>query len=80
MKLNWSQWAYGMWKSVVGGVAATGAAYLGTLVGNQVIKDIPVLSWKSLGFVIVFSSISNLFFYLQKAPAPEELQNPPTQP
>lgn len=80
MKLKWGQWFYGLWKAVVGGVAATGGAYLGSLVGNQVTKDIPVMNWQSLGFVIVFSSITNLFFYLQKAPAPDEESVTPPNP
>jgi hypothetical protein len=53
MKLKWNQWLYGMVKSVVGGVAATGGSYLGTL-------------------VLLFSSLTNLFFYLQKSPVPDE--------
>jgi hypothetical protein len=72
MKLKWDNWFYNLLKSVIGGVAATGGAYIGTLVGNQITADIPVMNWKSLGFVVLFSSLSNLFFYLQKSPVPEE--------
>jgi hypothetical protein len=72
MKLKWDNWFYNLVKSVIGGVAATGGAYIGTLVGNQITAEIPVMNWKSLGFVVLFSSLSNLFFYLQKSPVPEE--------
>ena len=72
MKLNWSHWFYSLGKTTIGGVAATGSAYIGTLVGNQITKDIPVMDWRSLGFVLLFSTITNLFFYLSKSPLPED--------
>jgi len=77
MKLKWDSWLYSMWKAVVGGVAATSGAYMATLVGNQITKEIPVMNWQSLGFIVAFSAVSNLFFYLQKAPAPEDVDAAP---
>ena len=72
MKLKWASWSYGLFKCVIGGAAATGSAYLGTLVGNQITAEIPVMNWRTMLFVIGTSSITNLFFYLSKSPLPEE--------
>ena len=62
-----------MGQAAIGGVAATGSAYLGTLIGNQLSVDIPVLSWKSLGFVLLSSAMTNLFFFLKQSPLPAEV-------
>ena len=73
MKLKWDKWFYSMGQAAIGGVAATGSAYLGTLIGNQLSVDIPVLSWKSLGFVLLSSAMTNLFFFLKQSPLPAEV-------
>lgn len=70
MKLKWDKWFYGLGQTTIGGVAATGSAYLGTLVGNQMTDKIPVMNWQSLGFVLVAATITNLFFFLKQSPLP----------
>lgn len=70
MKLKFDKWFYGMGQAVIGGCAATGSAYLGTLVGNQISTSIPVMNWQSLGFVLLSSAATNLFFYLKQSPLP----------
>ena len=64
-----------MGQAAIGGVAATGSAYLGTLIGNQIDVDVPVLQWQSLGFVLLASAITNLFFFLKQSPLPAEAGN-----
>ena len=70
MRLRWDKWLYGLGQTVIGGVAATGSAYIGTLIGNQVSASIPVMQWQSLGFVLVSATITNLFFFLKQSPMP----------
>jgi hypothetical protein len=72
MKLKWDKWFYALGQTTIGGAAATMSAWLGTLIGNQISKDIPVLDWKAMGFVLVFSIISNLFFFLKDSPLPKQ--------
>ena len=84
MKLKWDKWFYALGQTTIGGVAATGSAYLGTLIGNQITKDIPVLEWRSLGFVLLSSVLTNLFFFLKQSPLPQESDTqfttkPPTE-
>jgi hypothetical protein len=73
MKLKWDKWFYGLMQAVIGGGAAAGSSYIGTLVGNQISKDIPVMNWQSLGFVLLSASATNLFFYLKQSPLPQEI-------
>lgn len=80
MKLNWSHWLYTLLKTVIGGVAATGSAWLGTLVGNQVDGNIPVLQFNQLWSVLLSSSILNLFFFLKQSPLPEDEDAKKTSP
>lgn len=72
MKLDWSHWFYSLVKTTIGGVSATGGAYLGTLIGHEFTTTIPVMNWQSLGFVLLASTMTNLFFFLQKSPVPED--------
>lgn len=72
MKLKWDKWLYSMGQAVIGGVAAAGSSYLGTLLGNQISADIPVMNWKTLGFVLLASAATNLFFFLKASPLPQE--------
>ena len=72
MRLKWDKWFYGLGQAVIGGAAAAGSSYIGTLVGNQIIKDIPVMNWQSLGFVLLSASATNLFFFLKQSPLPVE--------
>lgn len=72
MKLKWNNWLYNLGKTTIGGVAATVTAYFGTLVGNQVDASIQALNWRQLGFVLLASTITNLFFYLKQSPLPED--------
>lgn len=74
MKLDWSHWLYTLGKTVIGGAAATVSAYLGTLVGNQMTADIQVLDWQQVGFVLLFSTIANLVFFLKQSPLPKDLE------
>ena len=78
MKLDWSHWFYSLVKTTIGGVAATGSAYLGTLVGHEFSSSIPVLNWQSLGFVLLSSTLTNLFFFLKQSPIPEDTDAKPT--
>lgn len=73
MKLKWDRWFYSLGQALIGGVAATGSAYLGTLIGNQIDTDVPVLQWQSLGFVLLASAVTNLFFFLKQSPLPAEV-------
>lgn len=73
MKLDWGHWLYSLGKTVIGGVAATVTAWLGTLAGNQITAEIKVLDWQQLGFILLFSTLTNLFFFLQKSPLPQDL-------
>lgn len=72
MKLNWKHWLYTLAKTVIGGVAASASAWLGTLIGNQVDNAIPVLQFNQLWSVLLSSTLLNLFFFLQRAPLPED--------
>ena len=72
MKLKWDKWFYGMGQAVIGGAAASASSYIGTLIGNQISKDIPVMNWQSLGFVLLSASATNLFFFLKQSPMPAE--------
>mgnify|MGYP000864621076 CR=1 FL=1 len=80
MKLNWSHWFYTLLKTVIGGVAATGSAWLGTLVGNQVDNAIPVLQFNQLWSVLLSSTLLNLFFFLKQSPLPEDDDAKPSPP
>jgi len=72
MKLNWSHWFYTLLKTVIGGAAATGSAWLGTLIGNQVDGAIPVLQFNQLWSVLFSSTLFNLLFFLKQSPLPED--------
>lgn len=74
MKLKWSHWLYTLGKTVIGGVASSGAAWLGTLVGNQVDQSIHVLQLNQLWSVLLSSSLLNLFFFLKQSPLPEDAE------
>lgn len=70
MKLKWDKWFYGMFQAIIGGAAASGSAYVAMLIGNQVTATIPVMNWQTLGFVLLTSSVTNLFFFLKQSPLP----------
>lgn len=72
MKLNWTHWIYTLLKTVIGGVAGTASAWLGTLIGNQVDGNIPVLQFNQLWSVLLSSTLLNLFFFLKQSPLPED--------
>lgn len=69
---NLKHWLYTLAKTVIGGVAATGSAWLGTVISAQVDHSIPILEWKQLGSVLVSSSLLNLFFFLKQSPLPDD--------
>ena len=73
MKLKWDRWFYALGQTVVGGVAAAGSAWLGTLVGSQITEHISPLDWKQFGIVILSSAVLNLFFFLKQSPLPTEV-------
>jgi hypothetical protein len=70
MKLKWGDWFYHAGQSVIGGAAAAGSAWLGTSVGHAVSSSIPVLDWRAMGFVLLSSACTNLFFFLKQSPLP----------
>lgn len=72
MKLKWSHWFYTLGKTVIGGVASSGAAWLGTLVGNQLDKGIAPMNLKEFGIVLLTSTAMHLFFFLKQSPLPED--------
>lgn len=72
MKLDWSHWIYTLLKTVIGGVAGAGSAWLGTLVGSQLNSDIHALDLRQMGFVLLSSTLLNLFFFLKQSPLPED--------
>lgn len=72
MKLDWSHWIYTLLKTVIGGVAGAGSAWLGTLVGSQINSDIHALDLRQMGFVLLSSTLLNLFFFLKQSPLPED--------
>ena len=75
MKLDWSHWLYSLGQAVIGGTAAAGFAYIGTLLGHEIQPDsVPVMNWTSLGFVIITSTASNLFYFLRQSPLPRDLE------
>lgn len=81
MKLNWNHWFYTLLKTVIGGAAAAGSAWLATVVGNQVDTGIPVLQFKQLWAVLLSSTLLNLFFFLKQSPLPEDTdENKPSAP
>lgn len=71
MKLKWSSWLYSLGQAVIGGVAASGTTWLGTLIGNQIDKALPILQWKQMGIVLLTSMAFNLFFFLKQSPLPK---------
>jgi hypothetical protein len=73
MKLKWDKWFYALGQTTIGGVAAAGSAWLGTLIGSQVTDQIKALDWKQFGIVIMSSAILNLFFFLKQSPLPAEV-------
>jgi hypothetical protein len=72
MKLKWDKWFYALGQTVIGGVAAAGSAWLGTLIGSQVSDQIKTLDLKQFGIVILSSAALNLFFFLKQSPLPVE--------
>lgn len=72
MKLDWSHWLYTLLKTVIGGVAGAGSAWLGTLVGSQIDSNIHTLDLRQMGFVLLSSTLLNLFFFLKQSPLPED--------
>lgn len=75
MKLDWQHWTYSLLKSVIGGAAASGSAWLGTAVAHAISVSVPIMDWRALGAVLVTSSATNLFFYLKESPLPKDLDN-----
>jgi hypothetical protein len=74
MKLDWNHWLYSLGKAVIGGVASAGAAWCGTALGHSIAPGtVPVMNWSSLGFVVLTSTVSNLFFFLKQSPLPKDL-------
>lgn len=80
MKLDWSHWFYTLLKTVIGGVAGAGSAWLGTLVGSQIDSDIHALDLRQMGFVLLSSTLLNLFFFLKQSPLPDDNDPPATPP
>lgn len=78
MKLDWSHWVYTLLKTVIGGVAGAGSAWLGTLVGSQIDSSIRTLDLRQLGFVLLSSTLLNLFFFLKQSPLPEDNDKTPS--
>lgn len=72
MKLKWDKWFYTLLQTVIGGVASSGSAWLGTLIGNQVDASIQPLDLKQFGLVLVTSTLLHLFFFLKASPLPPE--------
>jgi len=72
IKLKWDKWLYALGQTVIGGVASSGAAWLGMLVGNQVDNTVQPLNLKELGIVVVTSTLLHLFFFLKQSPLPQE--------
>lgn len=79
MKLRWDKWLYSLGQAVIGGAAASGSAWVGTAMGHAVIDSIPVMDWRSLGFVLAAATVSNLFYFLKQSPLPPPVDND-TQP
>lgn len=73
MKLKWDRWLYALGQTVIGGVASSGAAWLGMLVGNQIDKTVEPLNVKELGIVLATSTALHLFFFLKQSPLPPEV-------
>jgi len=73
MRLKWDRWLYALGQTVIGGVASSGAAWLGMLVGNQVDATVQPLNLKELGIVMVTSTLLHLFFFLKQSPLPQEV-------
>jgi len=73
MKLKWDKWFYALCQTTIGGVASSGAAWLGMLVGSQVDKTVEPLNLKELGIVLVTSTLLHLFFFLKQSPLPAEV-------
>lgn len=69
--MNWKTWFYKLGQCVIGGVAATGSAWLGLAVGDSIGLEMPVLNWKALGVILAVSTLSNLFFFLKQSPLPK---------
>lgn len=72
MKLKWDRWLYSLGQAVIGGAASAGSSYIAMLIGNQVTESIPVMNYKTLGFVLLTSAATNLFFFLKQSPLPQE--------
>lgn len=72
LKLKWDKWLYALGQTVIGGVASSGAAWLGMLVGNQVDATVQPLNLKELGIVMLTSTLLHLFFFLKQSPLPQE--------
>lgn len=75
MRLRWDAWFYGLGQATIGGAAASGSAYVAMLIGNQVTPTIPIMNWQTLGFVLLTSSVTNLFFYLKQSPLPQAIED-----
>jgi hypothetical protein len=73
MKLKWDKWFYTLAQTTIGGVASSGAAWLGTLVGNQLDAAVQPLNLKELGIVLLTSTILHLLFFLKQSPLPPEV-------
>lgn len=73
MKLKWDKWFYTLGQTVIGGAASAGAAWLGTVIGNQVDASLQPMNLKQLGVVLATSTALHLFFFLKQSPLPPEV-------
>lgn len=83
LKLDWKHWIYALVKTIIGGVASSGGAWMATLVGNQADSSIAVLKINQLWAVLLSSTLLNLFFFLKSSPLPDDTDaavKPPTPP
>ncbi len=69
-KTRTEAWLYGMGVAVISGAASTGSAWMGLAMAKSVGIEVPTLNWKSLGMILLTSTVSNFFLYLKQSPLP----------
>lgn len=72
MRLKIKHWIYALGQTVIGGVAASGAAWMSSLVGAEISQAVDPINFSQLGWVLLGSTLMNLFFFLKTSPLPAE--------
>ena len=71
---NTQQWLKGALAAIIAGAATAGGSWMAINAAGAAGAAIPILNWKALGMILLVSSLTNLFTYLQKSPIPQSVE------